>query len=415
MDRIIYLISTLVFLVGFALSFFEYDVVIPGQAKIEVSTKNRPLQHLEGGVVSEIRIQQGDYVRAGEVLATIKLGVQVENEIELRAEREAIRIRLDRLISEEKGETPIFEKNSGGVYALFAANERQLGEARKRELQTILDQYEDRISQTNIQIEKNIYKEKSIISRIELLQEKYESSKRLYENKLITKFEVLEIEGELEGLKSSKQDLVQEILIERKVLSELENRKKEVLDGFKNSLAEDIRDAQVILERIDQRLNPLLRRAEREAVVSPVDGVVKTLNVVSIGDVIAPGAVIAEVVPISDGYIANVSVSPADIVEIFPGQDVSLVLDAYNQYEFGSILGTVQSISVDTVLGEAETGEVYRVMVQLGPLKSRKNGSPLNLMAGMSGTAYFKNGTRPLIHYILGKIYESLAANRSAS
>jgi adhesin transport system membrane fusion protein len=415
MDRVIYFLSGMVFLVALALSFFEYDVVIPGQAKIEVSTKNRPLQHLEGGVVGEIRIKQGDYVHAGEVLAIINSGVQVENEVELRAEREAVRIRLDRLISEEKGQTPIFESNSGGVYALFAANEKQLGEARKRELQTILNQYQDRISQSNIKIEKNNYKEKSISSRIELLQEKYESSKRLLTNNLITKFEVLEVEGELEGLKSSKQDLVQENLIERKVISELKNRKKEVLDGFKNSLAEDIRDAQVLLERIDQRLNPLLRRAERAAVVSPVDGVVKTLNIVSIGDVIAPGAVIAEVVPIADGYIANVSVSPADIVEIFPGQGVSLVLDAYNKYEFGSILGTVESVSVDTVLGEAGSGEVYRVMVQLGPLKRRRNDSPINLMAGMSGTAYFKNGTRPLIHYILGKIYESLAANRTAA
>lgn len=415
MDRVIYFLSGMVFLVALALSFFEYDVVIPGQAKIEVSTKNRPLQHLEGGVVGEIRIKQGDYVHAGEVLAIINSGVQVENEVELRAEREAVRIRLDRLISEEKGQTPIFESNLGGVYALFAANEKQLGEARKRELQTILNQYQDRISQSNIKIEKNNYKEKSISSRIELLQEKYDSSKRLLTNNLITKFEVLEVEGELEGLKSSKQDLVQENLIERKVISELKNRKKEVLDGFKNSLAEDIRDAQVLLERIDQRLNPLLRRAERAAVVSPVDGVVKTLNIVSIGDVIAPGAVIAEVVPIADGYIANVSVSPADIVEIFPGQEVSLVLDAYNKYEFGSILGTVESVSVDTVLGEAGSGEVYRVMVQLGPLKRRRNDSPINLMAGMSGTAYFKNGTRPLIHYILGKIYESLAANRTAA
>ena len=412
-NKIVYFMCLLLIAFSVWMCVFSYDVVVTGEARIEVQSKNRPIQHLEGGVVGEIRVKEGDAVQSGQVLAIVNAGVQNENEVELRAEREAIRIRLVRLIAEEKGEEPSFGSLSGGVFSRFASNEIQLGEARRRELDTILEQYRDRISQSEIKVKKNKLKEESVSARISLLTDKFESGKRLLNEKLITKFEVLEIEDELESLKSRKEDLNQEILIEEKVISELQYKQREVVDGFKNDLAKDIRDAEVQLERIDQRLNPLFQRSDRKAVVSPVDGVVKALNIASIGDVVVPGAVIAEVVPVSDGYVANVLVSPADIVDVFEGQKADLVLDAYNQFEFGTIKTIVESVSVDTVSLETGSSDFYKVRLLLGGLESKREGVPFRVMAGMSGIAYFKNGKRPLYHYIFGEVLDTLTNARS--
>jgi adhesin transport system membrane fusion protein len=412
-NTIVYFMCFLIVTFAGSICVFSYDVVVTGEARIEVQSKNRPIQHLEGGVVGDIRVTEGDTVQVGQVLAIVNAGVQNENEVELRAEREAVRIRLVRLIAEEKGERPSFGSLSGGVFSRFASNEMQLGEARRRELDTILEQYRDRISQSEIKVKKNKLKEESVSARILLLMDKFEASKRLLNEKLITKFEVLGIEDELESLKSRREDLNQEILIEEKIISELQYKQREVVDGFKNDLAKDIRDAEVQLERIDQRLNPLFQRSDRKAVVSPVDGVVKALNIASVGDVVVPGAVIAEVVPVSDGYVANVLVSPADIVDVVVGQKADLVLDAYNQFEFGSISAIVESVSVDTVSLETSSGEFYKVRLLLGSLESRKGGVPFRVMAGMSGTAYFKNGKRPLYHYIFGEVLDAFTNART--
>ena len=412
-NKLVYSMCTFVLIFGVSMGVFSYDVVVTGQARIEVQSKNRPIQHLEGGVVGDIRAKEGDAVRVGQVLAIVNAGVQNENEVELRAEREALRIRLVRLNAEERGEAPSFGGLSSGVFSRFASNESQLGQARRREMDTILEQYRDRISQSQIRVKKNKLKVESISARIILFTDKFESSKRLLNEKLITKFEVLGIEDELESLKSRKEDLNQEILIEEKVISELQYKQREVVDGFKNDIAKDIRDAQVQLERIDQRLSPLLQRSDRKAVVSPVDGVVQTLNIVSVGDVVVPGAVIAEVVPVSDGYVASVLVSPTDIVDVFEGQEADLILDAYNQFEFGTISAIVESISVDTVSLESGSSDFYKVRLILGSLESKRGGARFKVMAGMSGMAYFKNGKRPLYHYIFGEVLDTLNNTRS--
>jgi len=412
-NKLVYSMCIFVLIFGVSMGVLSYDVVVTGQARIEVQSKNRPIQHLEGGVVGDIRAKEGDAVRVGQVLAIVNAGVQNENEVELRAEREALRIRLVRLNAEERGEAPSFGGLSSGVFSRFASNESQLGQARRREMDTILEQYRDRISQSQIRVKKNKLKVDSISARIILFTDKFESSKRLLNEKLITKFEVLEIEDELESLKSRKEDLNQEILIEEKVISELQYKQREVVDGFKNDIAKDIRDAQVQLERIDQRLSPLLQRSDRKAVVSPVDGVVQTLNIASVGDVVVPGAVIAEVVPVSDGYVASVLVSPTDIVDVFEGQEADLILDAYNQFEYGTISTIVESISVDTVSLESGSSEFYKVRLLLGSLESKRGGARFKVMAGMSGMAYFKNGKRPLYHYIFGKLLDTLNDTRS--
>jgi len=174
-NKLVYFMCLLFISFSVLMCVFSYDVVVTGQARIEVQSKNRPIQHLEGGVVGDIRVREGDAVQSGQVLAIVNAGVQNENEVELRAEREAIRIRLVRLIAEEKGEEPSFGSLSGGVFSRFASNEIQLGEARRRELDTILEQYRDRISQSEIKVKKNKLKEESVSARISLLTDKFES------------------------------------------------------------------------------------------------------------------------------------------------------------------------------------------------------------------------------------------------
>lgn len=364
---------------------------VVASGEIEPAGEIQKIQHLEGGVIREVPVREGQRVKRGDVLMRLD-----EGELGTREQQTATRITNltleQRELRQALGQTALNQSErtptnpSPDVQRAYRDVQDQRAKMFVRELR-LADQ---RIS--TLQAKRREY-----LDEVALLKQQTQAYESLDKVGAIPHVSVLEAERRI----ASTETLLAELdgTIREANVSRDDLRAKLKLDVYENL-------AKVTSEKAE--LQSELRRegaeVERLQVRSPVDGIVKSFNVRVLGGVVAPGSVVAEVVPVGQELMAFTRVAPRDIGNVVVGQKVELKVQAYDYARYGTVSGAVSSISAGTFQDEKTGDPYYKVLVSLNQPHAGKDQAKNPLVPGMTLTADILTDRTSLLWYLLAPI-----------
>lgn len=372
-SRIIYLVALalIVFLVWAAVAWV--DEIVRADGEVVSSSRSQIVQNLEGGILAELSVRQGDTVAAGQVLARLQDTKFRAAKDDLQDQIDALEIRRHRVEAEMEGAYDFMvpdelAKRSPSTLASEKAllNARQTNFVGRRDgAREILDQLQDEL--TNME---QLYKKK-IVALIEVNRSKQAvSDARLKYNEIGT-------QAELELAEEYSQ-----------TLQELTSRRQDL------RLAQD--------------------QLDRTVITSPMAGIVNSLAVTTIGGVIRPGEEILEIIPLGEELFVEARVKPENIASVEPGQDATIKLSAYDYTIYGTLKGKVDFISADTFEDERNprAPPYYRVTVKVDRSDLTERQQAIEIRPGMRATAELQTGSKTILQYLLKPLYKSREAFR---
>ena len=359
--------------------------------EIEPAGDVQKVQHLEGGIIRAQLVEEGERVRKGEILLKLAEG-------EIGSQEQQTATRITNLTLEQRelrkalGQEPMNNdqrtpsKPSSEVEKAFADLLQQKAKDIQRQI-LIADQ---RLA--TLQAKRREY-----LDEVALLKEQTKAYESLDKAGAIAHNDVLEAERRI----ASTETLLAEL---DGTIQETQIQRFELRSKLRTDILEQLADVTSEKAELQSVLGQQLDEVERLQVRSPVDGIVKSYTVNTLGGVIAPGSVVAEVVPVGDALEGFLRVKPADIGNVSVGQRVEMKVQAYDYSRFGTVPGDVKSISAGTFQDE-KTGEpYYKVRARLDRDFAGKDKSKNLLVPGMTLTADILTDRTNLFLYLLGPI-----------
>lgn len=364
----------------------------------------RVVEHLEGGIVSEILVEDGQVVERGQTLVRLK-NVESLSELErLRTQEAGLALRAERLRAFVLAREPDF--SMGADFPDLVADQRAILEiqieARESQREVLLS----RIEQRKAEIDGFQEQRENLETQIEITERQADMRRNLVAkgldsqvNLLDVERQVTEISGELVGL-MSEASKSQEALHEAKSsLIELEAMLRNEALSEMGSITGELAEVRQSVIRLDDKVSRL-------DVAAPVDGIVKGLVTRTIGSAVKPGAAIVEIVPVGETLVAEVQILPRDVGHMQVGQPARVKISTYDIARFGALEGEVKHLSASTF--QDEDGEpYYKGIVALarnyvGPEPGRHL-----VLPGMVVDADINTGTKTLLQYLLKPVYRA--------
>ncbi|MGH1600367.1 HlyD family type I secretion periplasmic adaptor subunit [Campylobacter majalis] len=388
-------------------SYAKIDEITRGTGKIIPSGKNQTVQNLEGGIVQEILIKEGDEVKKDQIILKIdnKNFSSSYGESQLRLqELHAKFLRLDAEANDKVfdfNETRDINNSKAIMYelSLYDSNKAQLNEQIRilneqlRQRESELNELRNKISQTQTSYQLAV-KERDIMEP-------------LFKKSLVSEVEFLQLQRRLNDLRGELEAARLSVPRVQSTINEVQNKITEAKLAFTNNAKKELNEVSAEMARINESQINLSDRVERTYVRSPVDGIVSKLMIHTISGVIKPGESIAEIVPLDDKLVAEVKVVPADVAFLRTGLPAKVKFTAYDFSIYGGLDGNVTLISADTETNE-KTGEShYLVRVETDKNYLGTEDKPLRIKVGMVVSADIITGKKTILDYLLKPILKA--------
>ncbi len=379
-SRLVLLCTLALFVIGIIWAHFAVlDEVKRGNGKVISSRQTQVLQSLEGGLVLEILVREGDIVKQGQVLMRIDDTKFSADLGEVRERRASNAARVARLQAEVTGaEKPVFSDELLKFAPQIVETEQNLFTARVKKVSQDIDvlaQQETRLS-----------------GSLKLLSREVEITRNLYAQKVVPEIEMLRLERQASEIRGQ--------------LAETQSRITNIKTAFRSQAEEDLAKSRGDLAVLEENIKSAQDRVRRADLKSPVNGIVNKLNVTTVGAVVQPGANLMDIVPLDDNLLVEGRIRPQDIAFIRGGQDAVVKITAYDSSVYGSLKGKVERISADTIADDKpERGEkaetFYRVMVRTDKNHLGTTEHPLPIIPGMVATVEVLTGAKSVLDYVV--------------
>lgn len=339
------------------------EEVAVATGKVVPQSQVKTVQHLEGGIIKELMIREGQQVRHGEELMSLTLGVGKLNLNELQTELDGYRLVQARMEAESKGgQTISFPPNSAERRPEIVRREETAFKARKQELAGQLSVIRKQIKQKELAIESLKTRRASAVSNLELAEEDKELARDAWSRGMGTRSDYLDKAREVENLLGEIRTIDADIPAARADIEEARARVNETRLRYQRQASERLSEISRNIARVEKVLNEATEQDRRTTILSPTDGIVKNLKYTTVGSVIRPGETILELVPLRDSLVIEAQLSPTDRGYVQVGLEAKVKVSAYDFIRFGSLPGRVVQIAPDT--DKTENGmPYYRVIV----------------------------------------------------
>ena len=351
--------------------FGTLDEVTIGAGKVTPITRSQVIQSLEGGIVDGIFVDEGDIVRPGQKLATLDRARFSSTLGEAEAKARTLEAAAARLEAEISGGAPQFSEAVRQTPGLMA-RELELLHSRRQNLQVATA---------------------SLRQSLTLVRRELAMTAPLVELGAANDVEVIRLQRQENELQAKLDSLRNQFVIDANA---------------------DYAKTRSELEVVNQVMSGRRDQLDRTTIASPVRGIVKNLEVSTIGGVIQPGGSLMEIVPLGDELLIEARVSPRDIAFIRPGLPATVKITAYDPSIYGSLAGTVDRISPDTLQDEVRRDQVYyRVFIRTKRSSLRtKDGRDHAIMPGMVASVEIRTGRKTVMDYMLKPINKAQEAMR---
>ena len=367
----IYLMLLLVACATAWASLAQVDIIAKASARIVPDGKEQVIASLEGGILRELMVREGQQVAKGADLALLDPTRVEAQQAEGQTKRLSLRGAVVRLQAEASGRAPLFPPE------LKAARAVVEGET---------ESYHAR--QTALNEAVAIYRRS-----IDLLKRELGMAEAMSAQGLMSEVEVMRV---------------------RRQVNELSLQTQERINRFRQEASAELVRVRTELSMLEEQMvvrDDVLRRT---VLKSPVDGIVKSIKNHTVGGVIAPGAPLMEIVPVGKQVRVEARVMPSDIGFVKVGQEVKIKLSAYDYTVYGGLTGVVKSIGPDAVVDVERGGEGshYRAMVTADLSSLQSSGKRLDVLPGMTGVAEIRTGQRSVLGFVLRPMMKTQEAFR---
>lgn len=405
-----YLLSIFIVLVFIAFgvwaNYAVLDEVTRGMGAVVPSRKIQELQNLEGGILSELLVTEGQIVEKGQIL------VRIDNEQAESVVRDAESKSLEHKIAiirltAEANDTPLaYPEDLKKEAPQMVEDQISIYNSRKMKLESELSVLASQQFQRDQEIQEMISKRKQLISSHNIAKQRRDIARPLMKKKVYPKIDYLQLEEHLIQLQGDIEALSLAIPRIRRAAEEAGERTKQRYAEFKNEAHREINQRRVEMRSLREAMAAGHDRVTRTDLRAPVRGTVKQIAANTLGGVIRPGDTILEIVPLDDTLLVEARVRPADIAFLHPGQKAMIKITAYDFSIYGGLEGFVEQISADTI--EDKRGEsFYLVKLRTKTNTIMYRGEKLPIIPGMTTSVDILTGKKSVLDYLLKPILKA--------
>jgi adhesin transport system membrane fusion protein len=397
---LLFLIMLLVVLSIIWAYFTQLDNVTRGQGKIVSSMQNQLVQASERGVLSKSFIEEGQKVSMGQVLVEID-PVDAKTAFDQAEQTLAsLKIQRQRLFSEISGEELIFDIALVQLAPTVTRSEKALFKARNAELQSKIAVLQQKLNQRNEQIQEINVNIQTAEDTLTLVEKQIAIIEPLVNASLASETDLLSLRRQAKDFEGKSESYVASLQRAKSSIIEVEQEIKSAKQSFSTNSQSELAKITSEIASIESRIPALEDRLVRTKIKSPVEGIVNRLNVKTLGGFVAPGDVIAEIVPTGEDLIVEGLIDPKDIAYIRPGQKVRISLTAYDASRYGTLDGVVLKVSADAFLDQALGLTAYKVDISIDSSLFEDDGSAVEILPGMVASVDVLAGKRSVLEYI---------------
>jgi len=380
---------------------------------VESETSRKTIQHLEGGIIREILVADGDLVHAGQTLISLentKASAEVES---LKGQLWDAVAREARLFAEQHGDQSVSfpaelerAKKESPSAAAVLSGQLNILETRRQVFQSQVAVNREKRLQVEKEIEGLKAQESAAGKRIGIVRDEAAMVATLVEKGLERRPRLLNLEREAADIEGRRGEITAQISRARQVISESQTNLLKLENDRQNEISQSLREVQNQIFQIREKLQAANDQLSRTAVKAPEDGVVTDLKVHTPGGVIGAGAPLMDLVPRQDRLVIIARVRPEDIDVVRPGLEAEVNLLPYNQRRVAPLHGKVVRVSADRLLDKRTDQPYYATKIRVQDSQATVHDA-IKIIPGMPAQVFIKTGRGTVALYALKPLLDS--------
>ncbi|MEE3927657.1 HlyD family type I secretion periplasmic adaptor subunit [Pseudomonas viridiflava] len=386
--------------------FAVLEEVTTGEGKAIPSSKVQVIQNLEGGIVSDIFVREGQVVDKGDTLLRLDDTRFMSSRSESEVDRLTLTAQVERLAAEAEGRSLTLPAEVTSSAPQVAADEQALYESRQRRLASEQRTLNEQLRQKTQELAEFRSKQEQFRSSLSLVQQELDMSAPLVSSGAVSPVEILRLKRNAVELRGSMNANTLAIPRAEAAISEIKSRGQESELAFRADAARELNEKRNDLARISASRIAIDDRMSRTTVVSPVRGIVKTLKVNTIGGVVQPGSDLLEIVPLEDNLLIEAKVRPQDVAFLHPGQKAMVKFSAYDYTLYGGLPARLELIGADTITDDKDNS-FYLIQVRTDSNHLGSDSRPLLIIPGMIATVDIITGEKSVLDYLLKPVLKA--------
>ncbi|WP_220720351.1 HlyD family type I secretion periplasmic adaptor subunit [Agarivorans litoreus] len=424
--RLLWLIFVLLACALYWAHWAKVDEVTVGSGKVIPSQQIQTIQNLEGGILKQILVKEGEQVEPAQPLLLIddtrfrsdfreqqQRVINLEGDVaRLKSEISSIKLNSELPTKQWREQVEIveadieFDDEFKQKYPSEVTGQQLQKSARLNALQNQLSITAGQIEQKQQELLELKSKITHVNTSYNLVLEELRITKPLAEEGIVSQVEILKLRRQANDLNGELQSSK---LLEPKInsaISETIYKRRDIALNFLSEARRELNQIEAELQPLSEGQVSLRDRVDRTSVVSPVKGTVKKIYINTVGGVVQPGMSIMEIVPIEDNLLVEAKIQPKDIAFLRPGLKTVVKFSAYDFSIYGGLDGRLEHISADTILDE-EGNSYYLVRVRTDKNYLGNDDAPLPIIPGMLSSVDIITGKKSILDYLLKPIIKA--------
>ncbi|MBK9585721.1 MAG: HlyD family type I secretion periplasmic adaptor subunit [Alphaproteobacteria bacterium] len=379
-------------------AFSHIDQQVRATGRIIPSGQAKLIQHLEGGIVDQILVKEGQRVQQGDPLFQVR-NQSASSELEgSRIALQALDIRTKRLQAELDGEDEfsVEEQKAGEGLEEIAKNEALLFKSRMQAYKEKVGVFKERENQKTLKLDELKGQLGNLQAERKIAQDQHAINEKLKRSGAISESRYLDSKSRIGDFNTRIGSIDKMIPVTQAELEEVKQQTKELAERLKTEILDEMNKVELDRQKLQEKIKADRDQVDRTALSAPVTGLVNKLYVNTLGGVVKPGSVLAEIIPLEDSLIVEARMQTKDRGLVWNGLPASVKISAYDSTVYGTLKGTITEISADSLTDDS--GAVfYRVKITLDP-DSVKGFEPI--FPGMSVEANILSGKTSILRAI---------------
>lgn len=402
------IIGFFVFLMLWA-NYAVIDEVTKGDGKAIPSSKIQKIQNLEGGIVSELFVTEGQIVDAGAPLIRLDDTRFASNVGETEADRLSMLLRVERLSAEVDDRPLNFPTDVLKAVPGQAASEESLYISRRQQLHDEIGGLQEQLIQRQQELREFTSKQSQYRNGLALQRQEINMSEPLVAQGAVSPVEVLRLKRAEVETRGQLDATTLAIPRAESAIKEVQRKIDETRGKFRSEALTQLNEARTDLNKAQATGKALEDRVSRTLVTSPVRGIVNKLLVNTIGGVIQPGSDLVEIVPLDDTLLVEAKIRPQDIAFLHPGQEATVKFTAYDYTIYGGLKARLEQIGADTITDEDKKTTYYIIKLRTDRSHLGTDEKPLLIIPGMVASVDIITGKKTVLSYLLKPIIRARA------
>lgn len=389
------------------MSFASLDIAVHAIGTVIPSSRVQNIQSMEGGIIRDIAVHEGQQVKRGDLLAYVE-NLQYNADLgEGQQNQWAAQASIERLRSELAGRAPVFSEELVSKSPELITEQRNLLISRRREMETALETIRNQIAQRQEELAEARSRVQSLTALLASARETLSMEERLQAQSAGARADFLAAQREVTRIQGDLDASLIAVPRVQAALSEARSRLAEVESKYRAETHRELTDLESKSAAMAEQLTGRLDRVQRRELRSPMDGVVNRVLINTVGGVAKAGETIMELVPVQDTLLISARVKPSDIAFIHHGQKAIVRITAYDPSIFGTLDGKVVRVGADAVVDAEKKKSYFEVTLETQRNYLGKPEERLIISPGMPADASIQTGKRTFMEYLLKPVIKT--------